>query len=272
VPGPVERERVVRGVAALERDLTAEPRSVHADGHPVVALHVLEERVGLEQLGREDVTPRDGAPLRAVERDRGDCSDEQDHAERAPHGRSLADLCYTRRVSDDRKQPKLRKATFATDAEIPIKGAYGPDDARAEAPAPGQFPFTRGVQPTMYRGQFWTMRQYAGFGTATESNKRYKYLLAQGGKGLSVAFDLPTQMGRDSDHAMARGEVGRVGVAIDSLEDMRILFDGIPPAEVSTSMTINATAATPLAPYIPVGGGPGPPGRPARWSVENDTC
>ena len=105
----------------------------------------------------------------------------------------------------------------------------------------------------MYRGQLWTMRQYAGFGTAAESNRRYKYLLAQGGKGLSVAFDLPTQMGRDSDHPMARGEVGRVGVAIDSLEDMRVLFDGIPLGEVSTSMTINATAATLLALYIAVG-------------------
>src|SRR5204862_6267307 len=153
------------------------------------------------------------------------------------------DLCYTRPVSDERKQPKLRKAKFATDADIEIKGAYGPDDATGDTTPAGVFPFTRGVQPTMYRGQFWTMRQYAGFGTASESNKRYKYLLAQGGKGLSVAFDLPTQMGRDSDHPMARGEVGRVGVPIDSLEDMRVLFGRIPLADVSTSMTINATAA-----------------------------
>ncbi|HEX7838061.1 MAG TPA: methylmalonyl-CoA mutase family protein, partial [Kofleriaceae bacterium] len=111
------------------------------------------------------------------------------------------------------RAPRLRKARFATDADIEIKGAYTPADAPA-APAspPGEFPFTRGVQETMYRGQLWTMRQYAGFGTAAESNRRYKYLLAQGGKGLSVAFDLPTQMGRDSDHPMARGEVGRVGV------------------------------------------------------------
>src|SRR4029079_19764135 len=118
---------------------------------------------------------------------------------------------------------------------------------------PGRFPFTRGVQATMYRGQLWTMRQYAGFRTASEANRRYKYLLAQGGKGLSVAFDLPTQMGRDSDHPAAHGEVGRVGVAIDSIEDMRVLFDGIPLGEVSTSMTINATAATLLALYIAVG-------------------
>ena len=162
--------------------------------------------------------------------------------------RTIAAFCYTRTVSD-----KLRKSRFATDADIEIKGAYGPDDARGDATPAGTFPFTRGVQPTMYRGQLWTMRQYAGFGTAAESNRRYKYLLAQGGKGLSVAFDLPTQMGRDSDHAMARGEVGRVGVAIDSLEDMRVLFDGIPLADVSTSMTINATAATLLALYIAVG-------------------
>ncbi|HTL35706.1 MAG TPA: methylmalonyl-CoA mutase family protein [Kofleriaceae bacterium] len=170
---------------------------------------------------------------------------------------------------DDGK-PKLRKARFATDAEIEIKGAYGPDDAAGDATPPGQFPFTRGVQPTMYRGQLWTMRQYAGFGTASESNKRYKYLLAQGGKGLSVAFDLPTQMGRDSDHMMARGEVGRVGVAIDSLEDMRVLFDGIPLADVSTSMTINATAATLLALYIAVGEEQGVAAKDLRGTIQND--
>ena len=145
---------------------------------------------------------------------------------------------------------KLRKPKFATDADIEIKGAYGVDDARGDTTAPGEFPFTRGVQPTMYRGQLWTMRQYAGFGTAAESNRRYKYLLAHGGKGLSVAFDLPTQMGRDSDHPLAAGEVGRVGVAIDSIEDMQVLMDGIPLGEVSTSMTINATAATLLCLYI----------------------
>jgi methylmalonyl-CoA mutase, N-terminal domain len=172
-------------------------------------------------------------------------------------------------VTDDRK-PRLRKARFATDAEIEIRGAYGPDDARGDATPPGQFPFTRGVQPTMYRGQLWTMRQYAGFGTAAESNRRYKYLLAQGGKGLSVAFDLPTQMGRDSDHPMARGEVGRVGVAIDSLEDMRVLFDGIPLGEVSTSMTINATAATLLALYIAVGEEQGVPAKALRGTIQND--
>jgi len=185
----------------------------------------------------------------------------------------IADLCYTRLVSNEkpRKPAKLRKPKFATDADIEIKGAYEPADAPSQPPAPaGQFPFTRGVQETMYRGQFWTMRQYAGFGTAAESNRRYKYLLAQGGKGLSVAFDLPTQMGRDSDHAMARGEVGRVGVAIDSLEDMRVLFDGIPLGEVSTSMTINATAATLLALYIAVGEEQGVSPKELRGTIQND--
>jgi methylmalonyl-CoA mutase N-terminal domain/subunit len=118
---------------------------------------------------------------------------------------------------------------------------------------PGTFPFTRGIQPTMYRGRLWTMRQYAGFGTAAESNRRYHYLLGQGVSGLSVAFDLPTQMGYDSDHALARGEVGRVGVAIDSLADMEELFSGIPLGKVSTSMTINATAIILLALYVAVG-------------------
>jgi methylmalonyl-CoA mutase, N-terminal domain len=181
----------------------------------------------------------------------------------------VADLCYTRCVAP--KPSKLRKARFATDADIEVKGTYAPGDAPAEPPPPpGAFPFTRGVQETMYRGQLWTMRQYAGFGTAAESNRRYKYLLAQGGKGLSVAFDLPTQMGRDSDHAMARGEVGRVGVAIDSLEDMRVLFDGIPLGEVSTSMTINATAATLLALYVAVGEEQGVPAKGLRGTIQND--
>jgi methylmalonyl-CoA mutase N-terminal domain/subunit len=126
---------------------------------------------------------------------------------------------------------------------------------------PGEFPFTRGIQPTMYRGRLWTMRQYAGFGTAAESNRRYRYLLSQGVSGLSVAFDLPTQIGYDSDHALAAGEVGRVGVAIDSIDDMAALFDGIPLDRVSTSMTINATAIILLALYVAVakrqGGGVG---------------
>ena len=118
---------------------------------------------------------------------------------------------------------------------------------------PGEYPYTRGIQPTMYRGRLWTMRQYAGFGTAAESNARYRYLLAQGVSGLSVAFDLPTQIGYDSDHPMAAGEVGRVGVAIDSIEDMALLFEGIPLDRISTSMTINSTAIILLALYVAIG-------------------
>jgi methylmalonyl-CoA mutase N-terminal domain/subunit len=135
---------------------------------------------------------------------------------------------------------------------------------------PGEFPFTRGIQPTMYRGRLWTMRQYAGFGTAGESNARYRYLLAQGVDGLSVAFDLPTQMGYDSDHPLAEGEVGRVGVAIDSIEDMALLFDSIALDGVSTSMTINATAIILLSLYIAVGRRQGV--APARLSgtIQND--
>src|SRR6476646_9650952 len=136
-----------------------------------------------------------------------------------------------------------------TDSGIEIKKIYTRRDVPLVSPAgedlnedPGSFPFTRGVQPDMYRGKLWTMRQYAGFSTAEESNKRYHYLLSQGVMGLSVAFDLPTQIGYDSDHALAEGEVGKVGVAIDSIEDMQTLFKGIKLEEVSTSMTINATA------------------------------
>src|SRR5262245_40339256 len=122
----------------------------------------------------------------------------------------------------------------------------------ANAGFPGEYPFTRGIQPTMYRSRLWTMRQYAGFGTATESNARYRYLLSQGVSGLSVAFDLPTQMGYDSDHPLAQGEVGRVGVAIDSIDDMTTLFEAIPLDRVSTSMTINATAIILLSLYVAV--------------------
>jgi methylmalonyl-CoA mutase N-terminal domain/subunit len=138
---------------------------------------------------------------------------------------------------------KLRKPQFETSSEIPIDRIYGKDDA-------GKFPFTRGIYEEMYRSRLWTMRQYAGFGSAQESNKRYKYLLASGTTGLSVAFDLPTQIGYDSDHPMAEGEVGKVGVPIDSLEDFDILFDGIELGQISTSMTINATAAILLALYV----------------------
>ncbi|MFH0901850.1 MAG: methylmalonyl-CoA mutase family protein [Pseudomonadota bacterium] len=148
---------------------------------------------------------------------------------------------------------------FRTHAGIPVEELYTAAnlerldfDADRELGLPGQPPFTRGVQKNMYRGRLWTMRQYAGFGTAAESNQRYRYLLAQGQSGLSVAFDLPTQMGRDSDHPLARGEVGKVGVAIDSLEDMEVLLAELPLDRITTSMTINATAATLLALYIAV--------------------
>ena len=135
---------------------------------------------------------------------------------------------------------------------------------------PGEFPFTRGIQPTMYRGRLWTMRQYAGFGTAAESNARYRYLLAHGVSGLSVAFDLPTQMGYDSDHPLAAGEVGKVGVAIDSIEDMDALFDGIPLGRVSTSMTINATAIILLALYVAVARRQGVAVSALSGTVQND--
>src|SRR6187397_3205086 len=137
-----------------------------------------------------------------------------------------------------------------TDSGIEIRVLY--DQPATPDEAPGEFPFTRGVQPDMYRGKLWTMRQYAGFSTAEESNQRYHYLLSQGVNGLSVAFDLPTQIGYDSDHALSEGEVGKAGVAIDSLDDMATLFDGIPLDKVSTSMTINATASTLLCLYLAV--------------------
>jgi len=150
-----------------------------------------------------------------------------------------------------------RKKEFTTGSKSPVKRLYTPLDDKdrvysKEIGFPGEFPYTRGVQNTMYRGRLWTMRQYAGFSTAQESNKRYKFLLSQGTTGLSVAFDLPTQIGYDSDHALSQGEVGKVGVAIDSLADMEVLFDGIPLDKVSTSMTINAPAAVLLAMYIVV--------------------
>ena len=143
-------------------------------------------------------------------------------------------------------------------------------DSERDLGFPGQFPFTRGIYPTMYRGRLWTMRQYAGFGTAVESNQRYRYLLSQGQTGLSVAFDLPTQIGMDSDHALALGEVGKVGVAIDSLEDMETLFDGIPLDRVSTSMTINSTAAILLALYVAVAKRQGANLRRLAGTVQND--
>jgi methylmalonyl-CoA mutase, N-terminal domain len=161
-------------------------------------------------------------------------------------------------MSDTRTKPLAeRKGHFTTLSGLPINRLYTQDDLPTSDPEstigyPGEFPYTRGIYPTMYRGRLWTMRQYAGFGTAVESNQRYRYLLSKGQAGLSVAFDLPTQIGMDSDHPLALGEVGKVGVAIDSLQDMETLFDNIPLEKVSTSMTINATAAILLCLYVAV--------------------
>jgi methylmalonyl-CoA mutase, N-terminal domain len=160
-------------------------------------------------------------------------------------------------MSNTKTKPAERKDHFTTLSGLPVERLYTHEslstwDAESAVGYPGEFPYTRGIYPTMYRGRFWTMRQYAGFGTAVESNQRYRYLLSKGQAGLSVAFDLPTQIGMDSDHPLALGEVGKVGVAIDSLEDMETLFDGIPLEKVPTSMTINATAAILLCLYVAV--------------------
>lgn len=172
------------------------------------------------------------------------------------------------------KRPE-RQAEFATDAGIAINTVYTPDDIEGldyekDLGMPGNYPFTRGVQPNMYRGRLWTMRQYAGFGSADETNRRFRYLLEQGQTGLSVAFDLPTQIGYDSDHPLARGEVGKVGVAIDSLLDMETLLDGIPLDKVSTSMTINAPAAVLLAMYIAVAEKQGVTPDKLNGTIQND--
>jgi methylmalonyl-CoA mutase N-terminal domain/subunit len=172
------------------------------------------------------------------------------------------------------KAPERKKA-FTTLSEIPLERLYTPAevpdlDYERDLGFPGEYPYTRGVQPTMYRGRFWTMRQYAGFASAEESNQRYKYLLDQGQTGLSVAFDLPTQIGYDSDHPLSQGEVGKVGVAIDSLEDMELLFGGIPLDKVSTSMTINAPAAVLLAMYIGVAEKQGVASEALNGTIQND--
>src|SRR5688572_15600779 len=160
----------------------------------------------------------------------------------------------------------------STPSGIPVDAVYRAQPIRYDQDLgdPGKFPFTRGVQPTMYRGRLWTMRQYAGFGTAAETNERFHHLLAAGQTGLSTAFDLPTQMGYDSDDPMAAGEVGRVGVAIDSLEDMRALLRGMPLETVSTSMTINATASILLAFYIAVADERGIPRAKLSGTIQND--
>ncbi len=169
---------------------------------------------------------------------------------------------------------KEQSKTFITRSGISIKEVYGPQDVpqdlRERLATPGEFPFTRGVQKTMYRGRLWTMRQYAGFGTAEESNRRYHYLLSQGTMGLSVAFDLPTQLGYDPDHARSKGEVGKVGVSISNLDEMRTLFKGIPLDQVSTSMTINATAPILLAFYVALAEEQGADVKELRGTVQND--
>jgi len=168
-----------------------------------------------------------------------------------------------------------REPSFKTTSHIELKRLYTPLDTAGfdycgELGFPGEFPFTRGVQPTMYRGRLWTMRQYAGFATPEETNQRYKYLLEHGQTGLSVAFDLPTQIGYDSDHPLSDGEVGKVGVAIDTLKDMEILFDGIPLDRVSTSMTINSTAAILLTMYVAVAEKQGVNSQVLQGTVQND--
>jgi methylmalonyl-CoA mutase, N-terminal domain len=170
------------------------------------------------------------------------------------------------------KPGSLRQPRFATTSGIELAALYGPRETDYEEKLgfPGEYPYTRGVQPTMYRGRFWTMRQYAGFGTAEETNRRFRYLLASGQTGLSTAFDLPTQMGHDSDSPRARGEVGRVGVAIDTVDDMERLFRDIDLGKVSTSMTINATAATLLALYQAVADAHGTSARELSGTVQND--
>jgi len=183
--------------------------------------------------------------------------------------------CWEREILEPtlRRHPE-RRDRFETSSGIEVERVYTPKEAETDYVEdlgfPGHYPFTRGVYPTMYRGRLWTMRQYAGYATAEESNHRYKYLLSQGQTGLSVAFDLPTQIGYDSDHALAEGEVGKVGVAIDSLEDMEVLFEGIPLDEVSTSMTINAPAAILLAMYIAVAKKQGIDPQVLRGTIQND--
>jgi methylmalonyl-CoA mutase N-terminal domain/subunit len=172
------------------------------------------------------------------------------------------------------KKSQDRKERFETSSAIPLERVYTPDDVPVDYAKdlgdPGDYPFTRGVQPTMYRGRFWTMRQYAGYASAEESNARYRYLLDQGQTGLSVAFDLPTQIGYDADDPMALGEVGKVGVSISSIHDMARLFENIPLDQVSTSMTINAPAAILLAMYIAVGKRQGVEESKLRGTVQND--
>src|SRR5579872_2034527 len=187
----------------------------------------------------------------------------------------MADAKSDRTPDQTSSQEKLREKKSGSPSGLPLETVVTADDLldwdpSRELGVPGEFPFTRGVYPTMYGGRLWTMRQYAGFGTSVESNRRFRYLLERGQTGLSVAFDLPTQIGMDSDSPLALGEVGKVGVAIDSLEDMQILFDQIPLDRVSTSMTINATAAILLTLYVAVAKKQGVALEKLSGTVQND--
>lgn len=194
--------------------------------------------------------------------------------------KDIAGIEVAKRKWEEKKlRPTIEKAQerrkeFKTTSDIRVDTVYTPKDVENttynELGFPGEYPFTRGIQPNMYRGKFWTMRQYAGYSTAEESNKRYKYLLNQGTTGLSVAFDLPTQVGLDSDSSLSLGEVGKVGVAIDSLYDMEVLFDGIPLDKISTSMTINAPSIVLLAMYLAVAKKQGVPFENLRGTIQND--
>src|SRR5579859_7431478 len=173
------------------------------------------------------------------------------------------------------EKTQQRQPEFVTSSDIEVPALASEEDLRAfdaheQLGYPGEFPFTRGIHPSMYRSRFWTMRQYAGFASAEESNKRYHFLLSQGTTGLSVAFDLPTQMGYDADHSLSEGEVGKVGVSISSLEDMETLFAGLPLDRISTSMTINATASILLALYVAVARKQGTDVRKLSGTVQND--
>jgi methylmalonyl-CoA mutase, N-terminal domain len=183
------------------------------------------------------------------------------------------------RWEEETRKPALkklpeRKTRFETSSGIPVPPVLLPSDPDPDyvekLGLPGEYPYTRGVQPTMYRGRFWTMRQYAGYATAEDSNRRYRYLLEQGQTGISVAFDLPTQIGYDADDPFATGEVGKVGVSISSLQDMELLFRDIPLDKVSTSMTINAPASVLLAMYIAVAKRQGVPPHHLRGTIQND--
>ncbi len=193
--------------------------------------------------------------------DREQSRTEKERWLKGPYGKAVARSPERRHAFETSSGIAQQPVYVAADVKPGLEGRLG---------LPGEYPFTRGVQPTMYRARFWTMRQYAGFGTAAESNERYKYLLGSGQTGLSVAFDLPTQMGRDSDHVRAKGEVGKVGVAIDSIDDMATLLDGIPLGTVSSSMTINSTAAVLLSMYQAIGERQGVAPGDLQGTIQND--